>query len=168
MGNYIGVGLVVALPFFLIWVITLLISFTNYSHISKQMRNEDVLLKKAVSLSSTWLTATTFWMLAEYLLVIIPFVTNAIVIYLSLYAEDNPNNEFILVYSIVSSALVVFGYAINPQRHKKCYRKAYTNLDSEINRYLLSPNPSTVEKAALVKAMQVGEEYIDISYDIER
>ncbi len=166
MSHYIIVGLTVLLPFLLVWLITLLLSFNKYSHINKDTLKKDFTLKKAVGRCNTWLVATTFWMFAEYILVIIPFVTNAIVIYLSLNTETN--KEFILVYSIVSSALVVFGYAINPQRHKKCYRKAYTNLDNEINKYLLSATPNDAEKEALIQAMHDGESFIDGSYDIEK
>ena len=166
MIDYLKVGLVIALPFFLVWVITLIISFINYRHISKQMKEKDALLKKAVGLAKTWLTAATFWTCTEYLLVIIPFIANAIVIYLSLEAVGNGKNEKILVYSIISSAFIVFGYAINPQRHKKCYRKAYTILDYEINKYLLASNPNE-EREFLVKTMQSGEKIIDISYDVE-
>ena len=166
MGNYFVVGLVVLIPFLVVWAATLFLSFNKYIHISKQRLTEDILLKKAVGRCSAWLISTTFWMLAEYLLVIVPFVTNAIVIYLSL--NSAANKEFILVSSIVSSALVVFGYAINPQRHKKCYRKAYANIDNEINKYLLSSNPSRAEKESLVNAIQTGEGYIDGSYDIEK
>lgn len=165
MNTYIIVALTVLIPFLLVWLVTLLLSFNKYSRISKETLKGDYLLKKAVGRCSTWLVATTFWMLAEYILVIVPFVTNAIVIYLSLNTETN--KEFILVYSIVSSALVVFGYAINPQCHKKCYRKAYAKLDNEINRYLLSKSSDNAEKEALVKAMQDGEGFIDRSYDIE-
>lgn len=166
MGEYLKVGLVIGLPFFLVWVITLIISFINYRHISKQMKEKDILLKKAVGLAKTWLTAATFWMCTEYLLVIIPFVANAIVIYLSLDTGCIDKSEKILVYSIVSSAFIVFGYAINPQRHKKCYREAYSILDYEINKYLLASDP-TEERESLVKTMQSGEKIIDISFDVE-
>lgn len=165
MHEYLRVGLAIVSPFFLLLVITLIISFINYRHISRHMKENDALLKKAVHLAITWLTAATFWMCTEYLFVIIPFVANAIVIYLSLDARCNGNNEKILVYSIISLAFIVFGYAINPQRHKKCYRKAYSVLDHEINKYLLSSNPNE-ERESLVKTIQSGEELIDISYDV--
>lgn len=165
MKNYVIVSLAVLLPFLLVWVITLFLSFNKYSHISKQLLKEYCMLKKAVGRSGTWFIATTFWMLAEYIFVIVPFIANAIVIYLSLNLNDN--EEFILVYSIVSLAFIVFGYAINPQRHKKCYRKAYVNLDDEINRYLSAIGSGTAQEELLIKAMHDGEKFIDGSYDVE-
>ena len=166
MNNYTITILATISPFLMVWLTTLVLSFNKYSYVRKETLTNDYTLKKAIGRASTWLIATTFWMLAEYLLVIFPFVANSVVIYLSLNAVSN--KEYILVFSIISSASIVFGYAINPQRHKKCYRKAYTHLDNEINRYLLTADADLTNQESLVEAIATGEAFIDGSYDIEK
>ena len=155
----------VLVPFVIVWIITLLLAFNKYSKIDKDLLRKDYVLKKAVGRSRTWLISTTFWMLAEYLFIIIPFVSNVIVIYSSVSTTNNPDS--ITVYSIISLSFIVFGFAIKPQNHKKCYRKAYSLMDKEINKYLVSVEGDNSDKNALIGAIKDGEGFIDLSYDIE-
>lgn len=163
MEDYIIV-LLILVAFCVVWMGALLLSFNRHSHISKEQLEKDAILKRAMGRLQAWLISTTFWMVVEYLLVIVPFVSNVVVIYLA--TENTVNSQAILIYSAISLSFIVFGYTINPQRHKKCYRKAYSVLDTAINNYLLTfaQNPSTEE---LVGAISAGEKYIDTSYDVE-
>lgn len=59
-------------------------------------------------------------------------------------------------------------YAINPQRHKQCYRKAYAQLDSAVNQYLTQLGNGDTAVAyvdEITKALKNGEEAINLSYD---
>ncbi len=166
MKYIIGISVVIFL-FFVVWIIAIFLSLNRYNHIRKDMLAKDFLLKKAVGRSRTWLIAATLWMFTEYAFVIIPFVANAAVIYLSI--EPYVCKECVLFLSIVSLSFIIFGYAINPQQHKKCYRKAYAVLDNRINLFLVSSEGTiTTDKNSLIEAIQTGENYIDGSYDISK
>ena len=165
MGYSIFVVSSVAFLFATVWIITLILSFNKYSKIDKHLLSEDCILKKAVGRLRAWLISMTFWMVLEYLFIIIPFVSNVIVIYLSRNGFQKQNA--ITVFSIVSLSFIVFGYAIKPQKHKKCYRKAYSVIDKAINDYLVSLGDEKTGQNALIEAIKAGEGFIDYSYDIE-
>lgn len=165
MGKYIILFLCVLVSFGVVWLATLILSFNRHSRVKWKQLENDTILKRALGRLNAWLIAATFWMVLEYLFVIIPFIANVIVIYLS--TERYPSASLILIYSAISLSFIVFGYSINPQRHKKSYRKAYDVLDIAINNYLLSPAPDISLKETLAKAISDGERYIDASYDVE-
>ena len=150
----------------LIWCITLLTCRRRGKIYNEKGMENDVIFQNALRRLNVWLTAATFWMIVEYLCVILPFVANAIVVYLAIEADKAAE---ITVYSIISLAFVVFGYAINPQRHKQCYRKAYAQLDSAVNTYLVQFADGNVEKSYIEKiteALEHGEKEINASYDV--
>ena len=111
---------------------------------------------------SVWYTSTILWTITEYIFVIVPFVSNVIVIYLTNINEAKDNAPVILIHSIISLSFIVFGFAINPQRHKKCYRRAFTHIDTCINEYLTNPDPNILKMG-----IKDGEDFIDPSNDIE-
>ena len=122
----------------------------------------DTYLAKAYHRLGAWFTATILWTITEYLFVIVPFVSNVIVIYSTDVENLTNNTPAILVFSIISLSFIVFGFSINPQRHKKCYRRAFTYIDSCINEYLVNPNPNILKKG-----IEGGEGFINPSSDIE-
>ena len=160
MNTYILLLGVVVLPFIIVWLVSLAQSFSKEIRIDKHAADDNIILMRAISRHKAWLIATTFWMMIEYLFVIIPFFANVIVIYESALSAGT-DIEIILVFSIVSSAFIVFGFAINPKQHKMCYRKAYSCLDYALNEYF-SFNPN---EELLVESIRKGEQFIDGAYD---
>ena len=133
-----------------------------------QIKNvKDLALERAFHRFSVWYKSATLWTVAEYVFVIVPFISNVIVIYLTNINEDQTDLKVILLHSIISLSFIVFGYAINPQLHKKCYRKAFRCLDNSINEYLSALDSGNPNSAILDKGVKDGEDYIDRSYDIE-
>ena len=60
---------------------------------------------------------------------------------------------------MLSMAIIVAMFAINPRKHAKCYRKAYVRLDHCINLCVNKPN------RRLSKALLKGERDISESFD---
>ena len=150
----------------MIWAINLFVCQRNSSIYKRADLKDDIAFQNALQRLNKWLTATTFWMIIEYLCVILPFVANSIVVYL---AVDNEKTVEITVYSIISRAFVVFGYAIKPQLHKQCYRRAYALLDSAINEYFIQFNTDQSKNEYIVKitkALESGENEVNASYDL--
>ena len=164
---HLGLTAAIAIfPFLLGW----LFSFLSFQKDKRRIKDElkkNSPLYRAFHRLYVWHKATVLWMIAEYLFVILPFVANVIVIYLTNVGDGNPNTEVILFYSIVSLSFVAFGYAINPQRHKKCYRKAFSSLDACINEYLSKLDDDTKNADILNKGIKEGEGFIDGACDIE-
>ena len=129
---------------------------TNDSALDRAYHRFAVLYKSAI-----------LWTIAEYVFVIVPFVSNVIVIYLGNTNRESINMDLILFHSIVSLSFIVFGYAISPQRQKKCYRKAFRCLDNCINEYLLTRDVGNPDITILNKGIKKGEDFIDNSYDID-
>ena len=151
--------------FLLAWVFSA-ISLHKYKVRMRMKDSKDLALERAFYRFSAWYKSATFWMIAEYAFIIVPFVSNVIVIYLTNINRDPIGAETILLHSIISLSFIVFGYAINPQRHKKCYRKAFRCLDNSINEYLSALDSGNPNSAILDKGTKDGEDYIDESYDI--
>lgn len=171
MDSYIIIHLaltatIAILPFLLGWLFSFLSFQKDKRRIKDELKNNSPLYR-AFHRLYVWHKATVLWMIAEYLFVILPFVANVIVIYLTNVGGENPQIVVILFYSIVSLSFVAFGYAINPQRHKKCYRKAFSCLDACINEYLLDLDGDTKNTDILNKGIKDGEGFIDGSFDIE-
>lgn len=161
--NWIFVAII--LLFVIVWVVNLFVCLRNKSHY-KNVINAP-LLNLAIKRLNAWLTAATFWMIVEYIFVIIPFVANVIVVYIS--SDSLMSQKEILFYSIVSLSFIVLGYAVMPTRHKQGYRKAYSVLDASINKYIQQTNENTDLKALqenMISAIEEGETYIDDSYDV--
>lgn len=164
--HFVLTAAIAILPFLLGWFF----AFLNFQKDKRRIKEElkkNSPLYRAFHRLYVWHKATVLWMIAEYLFVILPFVANVIVIYLTNVGGANLNVEVILLYSIVSLSFVAFGYAINPQRHKKCYRKAFSCLDACINEYLSKLDDDTKNTDILNKGIKEGEGFIDGSCDIE-
>ena len=152
--------------FLLAWFFSA-ISLHKYK-VKMQMKNtKDLALERAFHRFSTWYKSAILWTIAEYVFVIVPFVSNVVVIYLTNTNGNRIDAETILLHSIISLSFIVFGYALNPQRQKKCYRKAFRCLDNSINEYLSALDSSNPNSAILDKGAKEGEDYIDCSYDIK-
>ena len=150
--------------FVFVWLFSLVITLRK--RCMYQDRNKDKLfLKNAVQRLNTWTVAATFWMIIEYLCVIIPFVANVIVIYYCYNLKEN--STIVMLLSIVSLSFVVFGYAINPVRHKQSYRKAYYVLDEAINTYITESDidGDNERQNKVNDAIKEGEGFINNSYD---
>ncbi|MBE7046455.1 MAG: hypothetical protein E7396_03465 [Ruminococcaceae bacterium] len=149
------------LPLIAGWILSF-VCFSNDKHFIKEKLENDTELSRTYHRFYVWYKSTILWTITEYLFVIIPFISNVIVIYLSNIKDIASNTPVILFHSIISLSFIVFGFAINPQRQKKCYRKAFTHLDSCINEYLSNPKPDILRKG-----LKDGEKFIDPSCDIE-
>ena len=160
--------LFLSVPFMLIviWVISLPLCHRSGKIYNKANIKENLVLKNAILRLNIWLAAATFWMLVEYLCVILPFLANSIVIYLSI---DGVHPKEVSIYSVISLGFVVLGYAIKPQLHKQSYRKAYVILDTVINEYYANLNSDTQNKEfykRITEALELGENTINASYDV--
>lgn len=163
--NSIFISVIIILIF--VWLIHLIVSLRK-KVLYREGLKENIFMKNAVERLNGWLMAATFWMIIEYMCVILPFIANVIVIYLS--AMSNAKMSEILFYSIVSLSFIIFGCAINPVCHKQSYRKAYSVLDNAINDYLreLDSNESlSNEQKKINFAIANGESIIDKSYDLD-
>lgn len=159
--HLIFIVLIVTLPL----ITGLLLSFMCFSkekYFIKEKLEKDTELSRTYHRFYVWYKATILWIITEYLFVIIPFISNVVVIYLTNIKDIIGNAPVILFHSIISLSFIVLGFAINPQRQKKCYRKAFTCLDSHINEYLTNPDPNILKKG-----LKDGEKFIDSSCDIE-
>ena len=155
---------VIALTFFVGGIFSSICLFKD--KVRKKIKSTNNLsLGRAFDRLSVWYKATILWTITEYFFVILPFACNVVVIYLT--NTDKTDTELVLMYSIISLSFVAFGYAINPQRHKKCYRRAFCCLDNSINEYLTNFDAGNPNTTILDKGIKDGEECIDSSYDIE-
>lgn len=127
---------------------------------------DDIALERAYHRFAVWYKSSILWTIAEYVFVIVPFVSNVIVVYITNTSADTIDGEVILLHSIISLSFIIFGYAINPQRHKKCYRKAFRCLDSSISQYLSTLNSGKSSSYILDKGTKDGEDFIDETYDV--
>lgn len=164
--TYLLIFLSVPFALIVIWCINLVICQRRGKIYDKPYLQEDLVFQNALRRLNKWLTAATFWMLVEYLCVILPFVANSIVIYLSI---GEAHAKEVSIYSVISLGFIVFGYAIKPQLHKQSYRKAYTVLDAAINEHFTkfnndSRNDDSYRK--ITEALELGEKEINASYDV--
>lgn len=139
---------------------------------NKTNLRDDEVFQIAFRKCNLWRTVSMFWMIAEYIFVIVPFEASIIVIYILAKPTLLPCEQYeALMYSIISISVIVFSFAINPKRHMKCYRAAFTHIDESINHFLIvfQKSESNLESAQkdLVKAMSEGEKIINPSYDID-
>lgn len=156
----------IVFAFLLAWFFSA-ISLHKYKVKMQMNDTKDLALERAFHRFSTWYKSAIFWTIADYAFVIVPFVSNVVVIYLTNINEYPIDAETILLHSILSLSFIVFGYALNPQRQKKCYRKAFRCLDNSINEYLSALDSGNPNSAILDKGSKEGEDNIDRSYDIE-
>ncbi len=159
--NVVFILLITIIPLLIGWAL----SFACVSKEKKYIKDKiasDAYLAKAYHRLGAWFTATILWTITEYLFAIVPFVSNVIVIYFTNINEVKDNAPVILIHSIISLSFIVFGFAINPQRHKKCYRRAFTHIDACINEYLTNPDPNILKKG-----IEGSEGFINPSSDIE-
>ena len=159
--NLIFVISAIALPLTIGWALCS-ICFSKDKRFIKEKLENDTELSRTYHRFYVWYKSTILWTITEYMFVIIPFISNVIVIYVTNIDGIVGNAPLLLFHSIISLSFIVFGFAINPQRHKKCYRKAFTHLDSCINEYLSNPNPDILKNG-----LKDGEGFIDPSCDIE-
>lgn len=160
--------MIVLLTILVILFVWLVISLLSCDWKRKRYRkNDDYIFQKAVRKCNLWLIAPMFWMISEYVFTIIPFESTVIVVYLDAY-KPYQNNEIIL-YSIISLAFIVFGFAINPKRYMRSYRNAYVKIDHSIDIYIekSTNKDDRIAQKELIDILHECEQIINYSYDIE-
>lgn len=156
-----------------VWLIISVMSWDwRLIRLNKIGLKDDFLFQKGFLKSNLWRTVSMFWMISEYLFTIIPFTAAVIVINLETQQNDSTINNGILSYSIISLAIIIFSFAINPRRHMRCYRKAYIRIDHVLDNYIDTfQNGNDEEKKQakdlLANAISEGEKDINSSYDID-
>ena len=160
----------------LVWLI---ISLLSWDWRKKELKSQipvfrdDKIFDKAFRNVNLYRTAMMFWTMAGILFVVVPSIANIITILNSWYIQERQGD--IVLYSILSTALIVVAYAVKPQKHERCYRRAYTILDNAVNKYVGTAQNREVgveefkkAKNELIDAMGLAERCIDPSYDADQ
>ena len=118
------------------------------------------LFNKAVHKYNIWFLMSVLWLCVNYLGIILTFEISAIILYLEIY--ENNKHTAIIVFSIISMALIIFTYAIRPHVHTEGYRRASVRMDQAINQYLVE-----FDDNLLAYALSHSEIDISVGYETE-
>ena len=112
----------------------------------------------------TWFNASVFWLIVEYLGTILPFELSAIILYLeNSSVDEEKKQDAIIIFSILSMALIIMDFAIRPHEHMQSNRKAFINIDCAINTYVVD---KTHNEKILLIAMNIGENIVNSGYGV--
>lgn len=127
-----------------------------------RFKQENQVYEKAVRKSHRWFKMAVLWLIVDYLCVILPFEASAIVLCIEVFNEAD--RSAIVIYSILSLAMIIVAYAFHPRVHCHGYRRAYINIDHAINHYLNSDKDT--KNKQLCDDLHQSELYINTSFEI--
>ena len=140
------------------------ISVNRILETSDEPLKKSLIFVKANKKCGIWLSMSSLWLVVEYICVLLPFELSAAVLYLE-NTDAEGKHTAIIVFSVVSMALIILAYAIRPHDHVQGYRKAYVNLDYAINQYI---GDDEYNESVLIAALNRGENYINGSFFVEQ
>ncbi len=104
-----------------------------------------------------WLISAMFWRMAYYICVLIAFISSVTIVYISV--EESSSSTDVLIFSIITTVLVLFEFVIKPKENSVVYRQAFFQADAALNKYTYSNDASEI-----ADALTKGEEIINKSY----
>lgn len=157
----IGITIIIAIIVIVIISVSNRIDISQYPDI-QELKNDFVFMK-AVNKCDTWFSISVLWLVVEYLLAIIPIELIAAIVYIE-HSEKESNRIFVILFSVLSIALIIMTNAIRPHDHTQGYRRAYVVMDHTINTFI---GKEEKDNTILIDAMNVGECYISNGFAID-
>ena len=137
---------------------------------SKKIKTGDVkIFEEAIRVRRVWKSIMVKWLVADYLLKILPFECSAIILYLDIMGKDGTDKTLaIFFFSIISMILIIVSFAVRSHNQMIAYRKAYLGIDYVVNQAIAGSTPLNDNmRKALVEAINTGEKYINKAVDID-
>lgn len=105
----------------------------------------DYLFTMANSKCRTWLDISTLWTMFKVLVIIMPFMSSALLLYIGL--ESSISKIDIIVISTVSMVFTIFSSSFDLSFHAKQYRDAFDAIRPAINDYIVNRDKNKLAKA---------------------
>ncbi len=140
-----------------VFVFTFLIAlvFTLADHRSKTKHDtkKDAGYYALKSKRLIWLISSMLWRMAYYICVLISFISSVTIVYISV--EVSASSTDVLIFSIITTALVLFEFVIKPKEAATAHREAFFLADKALNEYTYGDHPPDP-----ADAINKGEEII--------
>ena len=112
----------------------------------------------------SWFWLANIWRAIDYTIIVISFLSSMTVICSEAFNKNN-NSEIVMIGSVVAATFTMLGFAIEPKKHMRGYRRAYSCLYEK----MILENESPKGKPKVIcDALIEGEKIINDSYDVDK
>ena len=115
--------------------------------------------EEAYSKMKSWFRLANVWRVIDYTLPTASFISSMIVVFSGVVYS---NRILILLFSVIAAVLTMMSFAIEPRKHMRNYRIAFSRIYSAIIQY---EETNGKNRAILENALLQAESMINSSYD---